>query len=570
MVGSVLGLLEDFLLKSLFEEKKQYCEDIIARYLENTVHSLQLQPDVLKNVMTRIEGNLEGRTPVFEKHQVVTAGCAAEAYNNLGVLYDRENDYSQALENYAKAVNLSPEYTAAHYNLGLFFLKKQQWNEALTQFKNVVTLEPNRWVAHYHLANLYLHQENLELAKKHYLEVLSAQPEHSDTLSNLGVIFLRENEPQWAIEYFTQALAFDIHHQDARNNLAATFMQYDRYENAARHYRDLLRDYPKNEEYNYNIAVAYMNLGDLDEAIEHFEYVLENNSKHVDSLNNLAAIYWRLHYKEKAVLYLNKSLMIDPKNKISRYLLSAAAPQDNIRESVKSTPLEYVKNLFDNYAIQYDNHLCKQLQYKVPEKVDELLCRHSREGGNPEIFLDLGCGTGLLGPILKKYSSRILGVDCSEKMLAHAESKKCYEKLYTDDIQHYLANTIDLYNGIFAIEVFEYIGDLSQIFSLISNHLIPEGIFIFSIEPIAASLSSSSFVLQDTARFAHHPDYIQLLAEENHFDLIQCIPMTGRLQEGKPLPIILYFFKKSPPGRHCNDAPQGTGINIKHTWDLSI
>ncbi len=52
----------------------------------------------------------------------------AEAYNNLAILYDKKNDYANALKNYAKAVNLQPDYVKAHYNLGLFFLKYGKLN----------------------------------------------------------------------------------------------------------------------------------------------------------------------------------------------------------------------------------------------------------------------------------------------------------------------------------------------------------------------------------------------------------------------------------------------------------
>lgn len=517
------------------ELKKQYCEAIIARH-----------PDSIASV---------------------------EAYNNLAVLYDKQGDYIHALKNYALAVNLQPEYVAAHYNLGLLFLKQQDWDKALIQFNNVIALDASRWSAHYYVASLYLQQEKLDLAKEHYLEVLSIQPENSDTLCNLGVICLKEDEPQWAIDYFTRALAFDNHHQDAKNNLAATFMQYDRYENAARHYLELLSEYPNNEEYHYNIAVAYMNLGHLDEAITHFQSVLKKESSNsltknthtVASYNNLAAIYWRLNEKEQAKYYLRKALSLDPANKISQYLLTAAAsPQEKNNEDENSltctftaSPQEYIQNLFDNYAVQYDEHLCQQLQYQIPAKIHELLKSQQMHLNHLDSLnivsehwksLDLGCGTGLMGPILKPYSSVLWGVDLSQKMLDNAQRKGLYDQLICEDIIHYLNNTQDQFDCITAIEVFEYFGDLTVLFQVITQHLKPNGIFIFSIELMNALINhhngqEKTFKLQETARFAHHSDYIQHFIQEHHFSIIHQIPMVGRLQDNKPLDSCLYFLK---------------------------
>lgn len=459
----------------------------------------------------------------------------AEAYNNLAILYDQKNDYANALKNYAMAVNLQPDYVTAHQNLGLFFMKHGKFNEAIVQFNNVLQLEPDALLAHYHLGNLYLGKDKLDIAQQHYLAVLAIEPEHSDTLNNLGVVYLKKEEPQVAIDYFTKALAFDIEHQDARNNLAATFMQYDRYENAARHYRELLKNYPDNEEYHYNIAVAYMNLGHLDEAVVHFEKVLEKNALHTASLNNLAAIYWRLDKKDKAREFLSKATKIDPENKISQYMLAAATHHDNYTVA----PAEYVKNLFDNYAVQYDDHLCNQLQYQLPEKINELLEQHNvpHIQSNKSHALDLGCGTGLLGSYLKNYFETIWGVDLSEKMLTNAKKREYYDRLFCDEILHYLKHSQEKFDAITAAEVLEYFGDLQELFQAVAEHLKSQGIFIFSIEVT----QEKEFTLQETARFAHNPVYIKALAEKNHLKIIRQIPMTARLQNHQPLPSYLFF-----------------------------
>ena len=461
----------------------------------------------------------------------------AEAYNNLAILYEKKNDYPNALKNYALAVNLQPNYVIAHHNLGLLFLKYRKLDEAITQFKNVLELNPLSLSAHYYLANCFLAKDELDLAQLHFLEVLNINPEHSDALNNLGVVSLKKNEPQLAIDYFTKALAFDIAHEDARNNLAATFMQYDRYENAVRHYSELLTNYPDNNEYHYNIAVAYMNLGHLEKAIEHFNRVLVANLHHIASLNNLAAIYWRLDKKEKAKTLLLKAIDCDPNNQNSRYLLSAVTHQNEYSKA----PKEYIKNLFDNYAIQYNEHLCQELKYTLPQRIGTLLDTLpslTKESKANKTALDLGCGTGLLGSILKPYFSKIWGIDLSQKMLDHAKKTDCYEQLFCDDIENFFQNTAEKFNIITAAEVLEYFGDLATLFSAIASHLQPHGLFIFSTE----STQDKDFILQETARFAHNPDYIHQLAKDNHFTILQKIPLSARLQNNQPLSSSLFLI----------------------------
>jgi predicted TPR repeat methyltransferase len=43
--------------------------------------------------------------------------------------------------------------------------------------------------------------------------------------------------------------------------------------------------------------------------------------------------------------------------------------------------------------------------------------------------LDAGCGTGLCGTIIAPFACRLVGVDLSEGMLAHAKDKNVYHRL---------------------------------------------------------------------------------------------------------------------------------------------
>ena len=44
--------------------------------------------------------------------------------------------------------------------------------------------------------------------------------------------------------------------------------------------------------------------------------------------------------------------------------------------------------------------------------------------------LDAGCGTGLCGALVAPFARRLLGVDLSEGMLAHAMEKSVYHELF--------------------------------------------------------------------------------------------------------------------------------------------
>lgn len=458
-------------------------------------------------------------------------------HNNLATLYERVGKQNQALEHYANAVHQAPDFWVAHYNLGLFFLKQHKLDAAKTQFNNVLALNPEHTNAQFYQGIISLTHHELDAAEQAFQAVLAQHKEQPDALANLGVIALKRDEGQQAITYFSQALAFDEHHEDARNNLAATFMHYDRFENARTHYAILLKNHPNNLEYHYNAGVAEMALGQLKQATEHFKFILQQTPTHHACLTNLASIAQRLGQTQEAIAYLTKARAVNPDDKSSAFMLDAF---NNSQEQHAACP-EYAQNLFDNYALHYEKHMTETLKYSVPHRIAHVLHQLIP---NMQVTraLDLGCGTGLSGVILRELSQHLTGVDLSPKMLAHARDKAIYDELIESEIIEYF-HQLDPsnipYNLITAADVLPYLGDLSPLFACVKKYLAPKGLFILTHE----ISDSANWILQTTARFAHHPRYLIALAEEHGLQLAYQESFVARKHHDDDLPVMLYALQ---------------------------
>ncbi len=382
--------------------------------------------------------------------------------------------------------------------------------------------------------------EDLDTAEEAFLNVLSLDAAHADARTNLGVIALKRNQNQQAITYFSEALGFDETHENARNNLAATFIHHNRFENARTHYTILLKDYPDNPEYLYNAGVAEMALGHLKEARTHFESVLKQNDKHGASLTNLASIASRLNQIPDAINYLERAKLANPNDASNAFMLDALTENAPTREASN----QYTQNLFDNYALHYEKHMLQALNYSAPQHISK--CLHQRIPNSPlttperplavERALDLGCGTGLSGIVLRELSAHLTGVDLSPKMLFEAEQKTIYDELFEADILSFLKQTTTSYSLIVAADVLPYFGELDTLFQQIQNTLIPQGLFLFTTE----ISNKTDWVLQKTARFAHHPDYIIKLAKQYGFHILEQTSFVARKQQDKNLSVMLH------------------------------
>ena len=130
-------------------------------------------------------------------------------------------------------------------------------------------------------------------------------------------------------------------------------------------------------------------------------------------------------------------------------------------------------------------------------------------------MLDLGCGTGLAGVELKPHSSRLEGIDISEKMLKEARAKNVYDKLTKGDILEYRTTTSLDFNYFIATDVFVYLGDLSEIFKLIKSRNRSAGRLVFSTE----DTDEEGFSLEKSGRYSHSRSYIKSLCEEFNYQL---------------------------------------------------
>ena len=96
-----------------------------------------------------------------------------------------------------------------------------------------------------------------------------------------------------------------------------------------------------------------------------------------------------------------------------------------------------MKQLFDDYSSTFEKSL-DALVYNVPKLLSESVIDMNT---NYSLMVDLGCGTGLLGPLLRPYTTHMIGIDLSPKMLAIAENDKIgiYDHLFIGDMTDLLS-----------------------------------------------------------------------------------------------------------------------------------
>ena len=211
------------------------------------------------------------------------------------------------------------------------------------------------------------------------------------------------------------------------------------------------------------------------------------------------------------------------------------------RASVPAAPPSaYVETLFDAYAPTFESALVEKLDYKVPPLIAAAI-----EAAAPSrrftSILDLGCGTGLMGPYIRAHADHLAGVDLSEPMLQKAAEKCIYDSLAKADVNSLAipASTVDL---VIAADVFVYVGALDRAFANVATCLIAGGLFAFSVETHAGA---DDLILQQSLRYTHSDGYVRRLLGDHSMVPVSIECRAIRMDRGEPLQGLIVVAEKT-------------------------
>ncbi|AYG65144.1 MULTISPECIES: methyltransferase [unclassified Rhizobium] len=258
-------------------------------------------------------------------------------------------------------------------------------------------------------------------------------------------------------------------------------------------------------------------------------------------------------YREKAgdasgaIAALNEVLALDEGDVFGARLKLAVLGGAEVPDQ---PPSLYVERLFDDYADRFETSLVEKLGYSVPGKLAALIVETADIPKHFHLAVDLGCGTGLLGPEIRAHVDRLEGYDLSKGMLAKAAEKHVYDHLGQADLslEPDLSGVFDagLAPGradlITAADVLMYLGNLNGVAAIVDKLSADDAIFAFSVED---AQQPAGYVLRDSLRFAHSEAYVRGILADHGFAVLDLTRDVIRMDGGKPVHGILFITRKS-------------------------
>ena len=134
---------------------------------------------------------LRSTDPILEKavKWVKTHPDDPIGFNNLGIIYLTRQRYDKAIENYNRAITLSPNLATSHYNLGLTYHKQGKLDLAIKSYQEAISLNSTLAIAHNNLAVCYTDlRQNLKEALIHAETATSLAPDDANYWDTLATV----------------------------------------------------------------------------------------------------------------------------------------------------------------------------------------------------------------------------------------------------------------------------------------------------------------------------------------------------------------------------------------------
>jgi predicted TPR repeat methyltransferase len=335
------------------------------------------------------------------------------------------------------------------------------------------------------------------------------------TLYNIrGTRYANLGQLDRAISYYEKALSIKPDYAEAHYNLGFSFHKNGQLDAAVKSFKKVVAIKPDYAEAHNNkiLSVIYLfTNGQFPDAIDTLEVLIKNNSNDALLFNMIGGCYVSLGQLDMAIKSYEKALAIKADYAVPQHMLNALTGNTSTEP-----PKEYVKNLFDDYAERFDDSLIKQLGYKLPFLMKELILKLDPPRKTFERVIDLGCGTGLTGKELRDITDNLTGIDISSNMVAKTRELGVYDRLFVGDIVDILGSSKEKYDLFIALDLFIYIGELTKMFKTVRQCCNKNALFIFSIE----TQEEDGYSLLKSARYSHSEGYILKTASDG-FKLIK-------------------------------------------------
>lgn len=246
----------------------------------------------------------------------------------------QQNDIATAIEKYRAMIKLAPHLAAAYNNLGMLYFNERDYSHSAAALEQGLKLHPDMPTASAMLGMSYYQLAMYAKAEPLLRGALAAHPEDNQIEMELAQVQIKLRKYQAASLTLNHFLTRNPKNQDAWYLLGKTYLQMS---------QDALG---KINEINPNSVVAHEINGEIDESMHNYDVALVEYKKAIDlapekpgTHMHMANTFWLMGNWSSAEKEFKAELAVDPHNCDARWKLANAMLQANDSSEVALSEL---------------------------------------------------------------------------------------------------------------------------------------------------------------------------------------------------------------------------------------
>jgi len=333
-------------------------------------------------------------------------------------------------------------------------------------------------------------------------QAIAGLPGQPGPLNNLGNVLVETQRFDEAVTAYCASLALKPDNIDALNNLATILRKRGEQAESEALCRKALEARPDFAQAWYNLSLTLLEQGRVDEGLTAHSRAIVLWPRHLQARNAVPKALVHLGRLDEAAKLYREWLATDPDNPVIKHHL-AACSGGAVPERASDA---YVERTFDAFAATFDANL-SALGYRAPQLVADLLRELLPPPARQFDIHDLGCGTGLCGPMVRDWARDLSGCDLSQGMLTKAERRHVYDSLHHAELVAHMRAHPARWDALICADTLCYFGELGEALEAAAQSLRPNGHLVFTVEAQPID-NSSPYHLQPHGRYAHQRDYV--------------------------------------------------------------
>lgn len=192
-------------------------------------------------------------------------------HNLLGVAYDGQSKYMEAIPCYQKALTIQNNVPDLHFNLGIALSNAGRLQEAAASYRKAIALAPRFFEAYGSLGAVLQRLGDFDAAVANYQKGLSINPQDARGHFNMGTALRDQGKLAEAVKSYREAIRLFPNYTDAHCYLGETLRDQGKMDEAVQSYQAALALNPNHPNANYDMAEFLYLAKRYSEAIDHFE-----------------------------------------------------------------------------------------------------------------------------------------------------------------------------------------------------------------------------------------------------------------------------------------------------------